>query len=74
MISGRRSLLAVLQCTTAREVAARCGVVSSCVTRWVSGAATPSDVPRALLESIYGISQGAWDKPAVHLSAVRHRR
>lgn len=74
MVSGRRSLLAVLQRTTAREVAARCRVDPSCVTHWVSGRCTPADSPRALLESIYGISQSAWEKPAVRLSAVKHDR
>lgn len=75
MVSGRRSLLAVLQRTSVREVAARCGVDHSSVVRWLSGRmTTPSDVARERLESIYGISAASWGRPAVRLSAVKHAR
>ena len=57
---GRRSLIALLQRTTAREVAARCGVVPSCVSEWASGAARPSHEAQTRLMVIYGISSYAW--------------
>lgn len=72
MTRGRRLLLAVLQRTTAAEIAARCGVAPSNVSRWVGGLSTPADVPRARLAGIYGIPCGAWERPAVNIAAVRH--
>ena len=72
MTRGQRLLLAVLQRTTAAEVAARCGVAPSCVSRWLGGLSAPSDVPRARLHSIYGIPAAAWDRPAVSIYSVRH--
>jgi hypothetical protein len=62
-MTGRRSLLAVLQRTSAREVAARCGVVPSCVSSWVNGACRPSARARAVLASVYGITASSWDPP-----------
>jgi hypothetical protein len=61
MTWGRRLLLAVLQRTTAREVAARCDVSPSCVSEWMSGIKRPSMRTRAKLEAIYGIGSGTWD-------------
>lgn len=57
---GRRSLLALLQRTSAREVAARCDVVPSCVSEWASGEAQPSPEAQTRLMVIYGISSYAW--------------
>lgn len=58
---GRRSLLAVLQRTTAREVAARCRVSPSRVSEWASGLTSPSPDARRALERAYGISVPSWD-------------
>lgn len=75
MTRGQRLLLAVLQRTTAAEVAARCGVAAPCVSRWLCGYTTPSDVPRARLAAIYRIPPAAWGpRPAVPIFAVRHPR
>jgi transcriptional regulator with XRE-family HTH domain len=71
---ARRSLIALLQVTPAREVAARCGVHPSQVSLWLSGLTTPSDVPRLRLWRIYGISPGSWQRPIVQLSRVRQLR
>jgi transcriptional regulator with XRE-family HTH domain len=70
---GRRLLIAVLQMTPAVEVAARCGVHKSNVSRWLAGYQTPCDVARARLQSIYGIPASAWGSPAIHSSTVRHK-
>lgn len=59
---GRRLLLAVLQRTSAREVAARCRVAHSCVSEWSSGDAAPSQRPRLSLAEIYGIPRDAWER------------
>jgi transcriptional regulator with XRE-family HTH domain len=58
---GQRLLLAVLQRTTASEVAARVGVGQPAVSRWASGLKTPSAPRREKLEQLYGIPRGAWD-------------
>lgn len=60
MTRGRRSLLAVLQRTTAAEVAARCGVTKQAVSWWSSGIKNPSEANRLKLEQIYGIARGTW--------------
>jgi transcriptional regulator with XRE-family HTH domain len=75
-VTGRRSLLAVLQRTSAREVAARCGVVPSCVSSWVNGTRRPCERARAVLASVYGISVGSWvaTRPAIRRYADRLRR
>jgi transcriptional regulator with XRE-family HTH domain len=59
---GRRSLLALLQRTTAREVAARCRVAPSCVSEWQSGIKRPCRRARAMLATVYGISAESWAK------------
>ncbi len=61
---GRRSLLAVLQRTTALEVAARCGVTQPTVSRWASGEKNPSAAARLRLAAAYGITPAAWDAVA----------
>lgn len=58
---GHRSLLAVLQRTTGREVAARCRVAKQTVSDWVSGLKKPSPHARLRLHAAYGISPAAWD-------------
>jgi transcriptional regulator with XRE-family HTH domain len=73
-VSGRRSLLALLQITSGREVAARCGVHPSRVSEWASGLTAPSDVPRMRLWMIYGISPDSWGAGLVHTSNVRRSR
>jgi len=71
MTRGRRSLIALLQVTTAREVAARCGVDPSCVSKWSSGIKAPGPTSRAKLEANYGIRAGSWvvslpQQPGLH--------
>lgn len=62
---GRRLLLAVLQLTTGRDVAARCGVRQQRVSEWVNGLSRPSDSARLLLERNYRIPFDAWDTPYI---------
>jgi transcriptional regulator with XRE-family HTH domain len=57
---ARRSLLALLQRTTAREIAARCDVAPSRVSEWVSGITQPSPTARQRLEHSYGIRSDSW--------------
>lgn len=61
---GRRSLIAVLQRTTARELAARCRVAKQTVSDWLRGRAKPSRDARLALERLYGIRAAAWDATA----------
>jgi transcriptional regulator with XRE-family HTH domain len=68
---ARRSLIALLQVTCGREVAARCGIHPSQVSLWLSGLTAPSDVPRLRLWRIYGISPDSWQRPVVNLTRVR---
>lgn len=63
MTRGRRLLLALLQITTAREVAARCRVTPSCVSKWVSGEKTPGPRARVKIADLYGIAPEAWVMP-----------
>jgi len=60
MTQGRLSLLAVLQRTTAREVAARCQVSPTRVSEWASGLCLPALASRERLARIYGIRVEAW--------------
>lgn len=60
MTRGRIALLALLQVTTARRVAERCGVHPAQVSRWASGQTVPSEVARMVLESSYGIESRSW--------------
>lgn len=64
MTRGRRSLIAILQRTTAREVAARCGVAKQTVSDWLRGLTKPRRGARLALQREYGISPPAWDAPA----------
>lgn len=57
---ARRLLLAVVQHTRQREVAARCRVHKSQVTRWLTGDQTPGPFARAVLASCYRIPVDAW--------------
>lgn len=57
---GRRHLVHVLQFTTAREVARRCRVHPSQVTRWASGETRPSAAAREALDRVYGVASGSW--------------
>jgi hypothetical protein len=63
MNDGRRALLAVLQCTKAIYVAARCRVTLSAVYNWTAGRCTPNAWARAALFASYGIPPSAWDEP-----------
>jgi len=58
---GRHLLLAVLQVTTGRDVAARCNVRQQRVSEWLNGLSKPSPGARLLLESNYRIPYDAWD-------------
>jgi transcriptional regulator with XRE-family HTH domain len=60
---GRRVLWKLCQRTTQREVALRCGVVKSCVSEWLSGAARPSRTSAARMQALYGIAPNAWGPP-----------
>lgn len=62
-VDARLELLRVLQKTTGRDVAARCRVVPSRVSSWVSGRCKPNHAARRLLELNYGIPSDAWDRP-----------
>jgi hypothetical protein len=59
---GRRSLIALLQITTGREVAARCRVSPSCVSEWAGGTKSPGPASRAKLAELYGINPASWDQ------------
>lgn len=56
MTRGRRSLLALLQRLPAREVAARCQVTPSAVSRWASGEKSPSLASREMLREHCGVT------------------
>lgn len=60
---GRRLLLAVLQRTKARTVAARVDVSAGAVSRWASGRGVPSPPARARLEAAFGIPAASWTEP-----------
>lgn len=60
MTRGRRLLLALLQTTCAREVAARCRVSPSLVSFWSSGTNRPSEKNRTKLAELYGIPPESW--------------
>ena len=60
MTPGRRALIALMQVTSGREIAARAGVAPSRVSEWGSGLTAPSIEPRMRLWRIYGISPSAW--------------
>lgn len=64
MTRGQRLLLAVLQRTTEREVAARCGVTQQAVSYWLLGTQKPTEARRVRLECLYGIGARAWDAAA----------
>jgi transcriptional regulator with XRE-family HTH domain len=64
---GRRCLLAVLQQTTEREVAARCGVTHQAVSLWLQGVQKPAAARRLKLQELYGIEPPAWDAAQAHL-------
>lgn len=58
---GRKMLLEVLQRTRARFVAATCRVSAAAVSQWASGATTPSQRARVVLEERYRIPRAAWN-------------
>lgn len=60
-MSGRRALLALLQHTQGRFVAARCRVSRSCVSEWAAGRKRPSARARSALERNYGIAPSSWE-------------
>lgn len=59
---GRRLLIALLQRTTARDVAARCRVYPQRVADWLSGYRVPNSEARRMLEMNYRIPVCAWDE------------
>lgn len=61
MSRGRRLLIALLQLTSARHVAARCAVYPQRVTDWVNGHRVPCSSARERLARNYGIGVEAWD-------------
>lgn len=62
MLTGRRLLIAVLQRTTGREVAARCHVHETSVGKWLAGLTTPSVEHRRQLAAMYRIPPSAWER------------
>jgi len=74
MSRGRKLLLAILQVTTAADVAARCRVCHPVVSEWASGLKSPSRASRRCLESNYGIPYGSWDIAFVSISRDIVRR
>ena len=60
MTEGRRLLIALLQRTKARAVAARCSVQPPAVSKWASGYQRPAPRARRELESNYGIAASLW--------------
>lgn len=62
---GRRLLVAVLQVTTATDIAARCGVYQQRVSEWASGMRVPSRAARIALEANYRIPYTSWDMPFI---------
>jgi hypothetical protein len=71
MTRGRRSLIAILQRTTAREVAIRCRVSKQAVSNWQHGFKKPSAAARSMLQANYGISPNTWDEPFNHPDRAR---
>lgn len=61
MSRGRRLLIAVLQRTSATDIAARLDVHRQRVSDWVSGVRSPCPESRQCLESNYGIPVRSWD-------------
>jgi len=61
MSRGRRLLLAILQVTTATDIAARCRVHRQRVSDWASGVRAPSHRSRLSLDFNYGIPYRSWD-------------
>lgn len=74
MSRGRKLLLALLQRTTARDVAARCRVYPQRVADWWSGYRVPAPDARKRLESQYGIPAHAWDEEWRDPTTVSVRR
>jgi transcriptional regulator with XRE-family HTH domain len=64
MTTGRRALVALLQRTSGRFVAARIRVTASTVSRWASGQRTPSVAARRALFVTYGIPLHSWAERA----------
>jgi len=62
MTPGRRQLLAALQILTETEIALRCGVTQSAVSRWASGETTPSKKARAALAEHVWTVVGPWER------------
>lgn len=62
MSRGRRLLIALLNITTARDVAARLRVQHPCIANWSSGYRSPNERARVMLEQNYGIPRDAWSE------------
>lgn len=65
MTEGRAALIRALQRISAKEVAIRCRVSPSRVSKWVGGVATPSEEAKRTLESNLGIPCDSWARYAV---------
>jgi len=61
---GRLLLIAVLQRSSGRFVAARCRVTPAAVSRWAGGSRSPTLEARSALALAYGLPVDAWDKPS----------
>lgn len=62
MTEGRQMLIRVLQITRGREVAARCRVSPSQVSKWLGGFTRPSTAARRALEDNYRIPSDSWNR------------
>lgn len=62
MTPGRRQLLAALQILSETEIALRCGVSQSAVSRWASGLTTPSKKAREALSEHVWTVVGPWER------------
>jgi transcriptional regulator with XRE-family HTH domain len=62
MSPGRRQLLAALQVLTETEIALRCGVTQSAVSRWASGETIPGPRARAALAEHVWTVVGPWER------------
>jgi transcriptional regulator with XRE-family HTH domain len=61
MTEGRRQLLAALQILSETEIALRCGVSQSAVSRWASGETIPSKRAQEMLREHVWTVVGPWE-------------
>lgn len=62
MNAGQQALRLIVRTTPEREIARRCRVDQSNVSRWLNGASLPVFASRCAVEIAYGIDLHAWDR------------